>query len=341
MLVVLSGRPPRWIDRICHYNPTSVLWRYFVILDRRVRSHKWTAEDMAASNAYFWTGHSWDTGEEMMILSRERLIHRPSSCVFLRGMPTELCTLTREHSTHVDLLSYSAIQTLVVALQGAQSLYYIIASSVISSEEYIYANRLNLANILQPFALFGLLRLPAAPWLSQTYSYHYLDDPDVLLPNQDSQPKEVISGVTYVAHGNYLRPPHGALGLTTRFLFPVPLLALAGYTVYWLVPYDRGIVVSLQGSAAFFAHLIFFAAFLILTVMIFAVHFVHGSSTTTVIPCHDAVWYKVYTIALFVGMLVLVVIAALESRKTWCGTWTTTVWLSQDPCPNPGNVRFL
>lgn len=35
---------------------------YFVILDSRLRCRKWTAEDMAASNAYFWMGTCWDTG---------------------------------------------------------------------------------------------------------------------------------------------------------------------------------------------------------------------------------------------------------------------------------------
>ena len=33
---------PRWHDRMCHYNPTSVLWRYYAIADRRLRSTKWT-----------------------------------------------------------------------------------------------------------------------------------------------------------------------------------------------------------------------------------------------------------------------------------------------------------
>ena len=75
--VYLSRRRPAWHERICHFNPTSVLWRYFIILDRRVRSRVWTAADMAGSNALFWTTKGWNGSEVVMRESRRLLTRTP------------------------------------------------------------------------------------------------------------------------------------------------------------------------------------------------------------------------------------------------------------------------
>src|ERR1700761_5036502 len=92
---------------MCHFNPASILWRYFVILDRRVRCFQWTAADMAASNAVFWTGNSWDGSEEMMNRSRK------------------FCTRLPNHN-RINFLSASAAKTLIVTLQGVQVTYSIL-----------------------------------------------------------------------------------------------------------------------------------------------------------------------------------------------------------------------
>lgn len=57
---IISGTPspsylaltrPKWYDRLCIYNPTSILWRYAVIADRRIRAKSWHHNDLAAANA--------------------------------------------------------------------------------------------------------------------------------------------------------------------------------------------------------------------------------------------------------------------------------------------------
>lgn len=51
--VYLSNPRPRWHERLGHYNPTSILWRYFSVIDRRTRSKACNSANMAASNANF------------------------------------------------------------------------------------------------------------------------------------------------------------------------------------------------------------------------------------------------------------------------------------------------
>ena len=74
--------------------------------------------------------------------------------------------------------------------------------------------------------------------------------------------------------------------------------------------------------AAFF-HVVFFAYFLVSTCSIFVIYFIRGDTNTTLIPCHNTLWYRIHTITTFLGMMAMIIIAATETRKTWCGAWTT------------------
>jgi hypothetical protein len=65
----LSLHPPHWGDPVCHFDPTSILWRYFVILDRRLRCLNWSVSDVAASTAHFWIGNDQDSSEERISLT--------------------------------------------------------------------------------------------------------------------------------------------------------------------------------------------------------------------------------------------------------------------------------
>ena len=55
-LLPSSTPPPRWSARLPHFNPISIVWRYYIIGDRRLRARSWDQADMAASNAVFWDG---------------------------------------------------------------------------------------------------------------------------------------------------------------------------------------------------------------------------------------------------------------------------------------------
>ncbi len=106
-LLAESGRKPRWHDRLCHYNPTSILWRYYAIADRRLRSKTWTARDMATANTVFWTAHGWDGSEGMASTCEQHL----------RRIP---------RSNKMIFFSWQTLQTIIVTLQGAQAMYVLI-----------------------------------------------------------------------------------------------------------------------------------------------------------------------------------------------------------------------
>lgn len=74
---------PKWHEWICHYNPTSVLWRYTAITDRRIRARFWNRADLAATNALFWTPRGWDGSEAMVQHSLTAPISRST-----RGFPS-------------------------------------------------------------------------------------------------------------------------------------------------------------------------------------------------------------------------------------------------------------
>ena len=73
----LCNSRPKWHQRICHYNPTSILWRYAAITDRRIRANSWNNADLAATNALFWTARRWDGSEAMVNRSLSHCVHLP------------------------------------------------------------------------------------------------------------------------------------------------------------------------------------------------------------------------------------------------------------------------
>src|SRR5271154_7311880 len=66
------SKPPPWSACLPHYNPVSVVWRWYAIADRRLRACNWDSADMAACNAVFWDARKarWDGSEDIMLRSR-------------------------------------------------------------------------------------------------------------------------------------------------------------------------------------------------------------------------------------------------------------------------------
>ncbi|KAF1981505.1 hypothetical protein K402DRAFT_398486 [Aulographum hederae CBS 113979] len=149
----LCGTRPRWHDRITRYNPTSIIWRYFAITDRRLRTISWTTQDLAATNALFWTAVGWHGGQETVQKSRTHRIPGHSR-------------------THIEIMSVSTLKTVVVTLQGVQAVYSLVNDA---TGKGTFGNYLALDTIFFPIAVFGLLRLPAAIWLSDETLYQSSD----------------------------------------------------------------------------------------------------------------------------------------------------------------------
>jgi hypothetical protein len=320
--VFLSRNRPRWTDRICLYNPTSILWRYFVIADRRVRSLNWTTMDMAASNAHFWLGSSWDGSEDMIVRSRRFCIRLPV------------------HS-YVHPLSSSALKTLIVTLQGAQALYEILGTISVYSQ---YSVNVNLGSVFLPLAILGLLRLPAALWMSEDLVYADKDLMELRTANlgEDKETGEnmkmservttsLLLNTVNEVESERFHPTNGIRGIAIRSLYLVIIILLTGFTLFSSFPGSTHTYVT----ATAFTQIVFFDFFLVSTLVILLYYIVRGDSKSTIIPCLTSIWYKIYTVLLFLGMLILIIFAAVETRKTWCGVWTT---YPEHPPGKPENV---
>ncbi|PMD17202.1 hypothetical protein NA56DRAFT_281426 [Hyaloscypha hepaticicola] len=141
--IILSGQKPHWTNRLALFNPISILWRYYTILDRRIRwSSSWNGTVLAASNAIFWREDHWDGSEEMIGESSHFLPHIPTA-------------------TRVNILSVSSLTSVIVAVQGISAAVYVQSG----------ANTADSSVFFQPLALFGLYRLPSAIRLSNEVVY--------------------------------------------------------------------------------------------------------------------------------------------------------------------------
>ena len=151
-IVYLSQDRPTWRQKLGLYNPTTILWRYFAIADRRIRAKRWNAADMSSSSVYFWTRVGWDGSEALM------------------GKTHAYC-VTLPRSTHATLISGSTVKTLIVTLQGANSLYYLIWSDFLTTNVGDFMSTASVGSLFSPLAILGLLRLVACFWLTEDFVY--------------------------------------------------------------------------------------------------------------------------------------------------------------------------
>jgi hypothetical protein len=280
---IIGGRgsleKPAWSERLPHFNPVSILWRYYAIADRRLRSKSWSREDLAATNALFWDGEHWDGSEVIMARSR--------------NFPSKL-----PNSTHVDFLSCSTLATITMTIQGAYSVFIVVTFSSMS----------NLADFFGPLAVIGLFRLQSAFWLSDEGAYLPFgnwDGPIMATPLEAQVSEELYS-------------TRGRRGAIFRSWWICSMAGLAGYALYtctytlittWAPGYCVGASNMLQ--------IVFYT---VLTVGAFTIHsfyVLRGQSRTTLIPCIQAMWYKIYTYLMMLLALFGVAFSIVETGLGW------------------------
>ncbi|KAF8862231.1 hypothetical protein BDZ45DRAFT_686980 [Acephala macrosclerotiorum] len=341
-----------WHQRLCQYNPTTIIWRYFAIADRRIRAKHWDANTLAASNALFWTHRGWDGSEAMIQRSRKYCIKPPDS-------------------TRIGLLSKSFFKTVIVTIQGVQAAILLVGGFTSATS---FTTTLSISSIFFPLAIFGLLRLCAAPWLTDDYIYIEYEQREAAStpvaalfaePENDqngysitpaprvtdteyskgwaevSQSATAIpmtpyhsktrttsyEGLVNISETNIessFRPANSWRGRIFRVFFLVPILLLWVMCIMYMVPWSNyGPRVEANITVTLFILNINYLVFLSATLFTYIYYFIRGRSATTVIPCISSTWYQIYTGILLVMMLILVIVAAIETRKTPCGMYTS------------------
>jgi hypothetical protein len=116
--------------------------------------------------------------------------------------------------------------------------------------------------------------------------------------------------------GEDYRSPNTWPSWLFRIVFLLPLMALIILCTLSLLP-------VFELTATVFGLLVFYDAFLVITLFVLGYHFIRSRNTTTVLPCTSSLWYQIYSGILFTSMLALVIIASLETWKSPCGFYTT------------------
>lgn len=321
------GRPP-WHEKFAHYNPMSIIWRYFAIADRCCRATDWKEVDMIAGNTLYWADDKWDGSENIVMMCRSPQVRSPPP--FMER-----------------LYSKETLKTLVVTLQGVQSVYLILRHGTPSFGGFA------LDTIFMPVALIGLLRLPAALWLTdehlqlnqdenaQTEMQHSTSDNDVGDAKETShvstQPLFETPSMTTsnnATNSPSFRKALGFWGITVRAFYLVFLLGSLAMCLYIMIPKPhRQHAQSLSSTLLGY----FYGIFLLVGIFLL-IHYSRRndrSATHIIIPCISTVWYKLYTVFLTLLMVVLIIVAALETRRTPCGSYVTATESRDDiTCPN-------
>lgn len=322
----VTNAGPRWHDRMCLYNPTSIMWRYFAIAGRRVRAKAWSKLDLVTANAIFWTSQGWDGSENTAVQFHPAL-----------GDDSGI------NDVHQSLLSWTTLQTVIVTLQGLQASYLLVgnnfpATGFVTPPGYM---AFALDNIFLCISLLGLVRLCAAPWLTddfQTILQSVISAHRSGLNKTAASPSSVPEeGMTMIPvaqfdhlHNSWTRASvqrqyHDCSSFTSRAVrivatvLAVSPIAMSGWQ---LSPRSSGEHYNVPITA----YLIFYLFLMIATGGIFIFYFTcrEQSTTSTILPCINAIWYKIYTVLLIALAVVLVTLAAGETRKSPCGKYT--VW---------------
>jgi hypothetical protein len=291
-IVVLGPQKPRWLDVACLYNPTTIVWRYYSIAVRRATATNWTPYDAATANSAFWTSTVWNGSLETAKIARASCTRAGTRC-------------------RVRLLSRSAAQTIIVALQAAQT-----ETDLLNSWKHLdSAEDIALPNMFAFVTLLGMYRLLAAPWLVEDFSFADFDDHNAIhvreiLRNEDAVSKE----------STHPGRSKGWRIWAIRILFIGPLTAQIALNTALSIPVgSRGLLYTATRTA-----LLSFGGYIVSTMLcIFGWQMYRKHDTNVVLPSVNSCFYKVYTLSMFAGLLALLVISCLETRRTFCGVYTT------------------
>jgi len=315
----LAQNRPKWYDYLCHYNPTSILWRYAAITDRRIRATRWSCESLAASNAILWTGKGWDGGEDMIIAADPYCLQYPES-------------------THVRLFSVTVLKTMITTLQGISTAYSLIARLAGIRVINFYWG-LGLDQVFMPLAVLGLLRLFPAAWLTEDFTYASVPEKSSKSFRSSSLSQAMLE--LNSSHDSLdpflMAPPH----LGVRFKSPRSSRPSMVFRILYILILGGLLALSLlhisptpenSFTPTSFVTGLFYSVLLTISIALYTYYFFHSQTTTTLLPCISTTWYRIYTLLVIVWMIVIVVIASIETNKSPGGSYTSYIIVDAVRC---------
>jgi hypothetical protein len=305
----LVATKPRWYDCLTLFNPTTIIYRYAAIVDRRIRAYRWEHIDAAATNAIFWTERGWD--------GTERMVTESIPC----------CTLLPE-TTRVKFFSTEFLKTIITTVQGVAAAISLIGG-LASTENFNPYFAVD--SIFAPLAVFGLLRLFASFWLLDDFSYSAKplvnDNP---LPEIIELERRQGSLDSLILQLDGEQPRYSRYRTTSywpsrlfRVFYAAMLLGIWTLAGSWLFFVNAATPYRVYYTAtALLAGAFYFLLFTITTVVC-VIYLFQKNSTSCILPCVSHLWFKVYTILCILCMLAAIIVSALETRRTMCGYYTS------------------
>lgn len=235
---------------------------------------------------------------------------------------------------HIKIVSKTFIETIIITAQGFQAIYDLAKGTQGGWQ-------VSIATIFYPLTIFGLLRLPAAYWLSDEgcYSHVTSKETDRELMEDGSiaseEEKQALSSprvfpISSSSTGLMLHPDHTApfeahsypsnnwRGKAIRTFFLSCNFIIAAAATRYVAPWTQSVLTI----TAFFQILqILYLA--LSTFLIMGFYCWKHQQTTVIIPCIQSTWYKVQTVSLFAIWIVLFTLACIETKKTPCGGFNT------------------
>lgn len=318
------------VHRICEVQSNSVcpfltVWRYAAITDRRIRATRWSLNDLAASNAIFWTTDGWHGGEEMVLAAAPHALRSP------------------EH-THVEIFSLTMLKTIITTMQGISALYSLIGL-LAGVSGLSFTNVIGVDMVFFPLAILGLLRLCAAAWLTEDFEYSSRVESSSRMTQRGSQGRVVIDLDNDLKSGDFLDPflstPYQpaprfktpSSSWSSRIFRTCYLVLVGGVWALAFLYFIPGVLgpYALFTTTSFLTGLFYFI-FLTVSVLLYIFYFFRGETTSTLLPCISSTWYRAYTLLVMSFMSVLIVIASIETNRTPIGQYASVPALVNLEC---------
>jgi hypothetical protein len=306
-----GAKPPSLWNQIAFFHPITIVWRYAMIADRRIRARNWSPAHLAATNAAFWNGARWDGSEAIMFESRDWITRAP-------------------HRNSVDWISVSVVGTVIVTIQGVQAIYQL--------TEILWKHVTpiqGLAGMFVPLAIGSLFRIPCALWLTNDFGYGDgdglsrldrswpLSRPETGRTGDSTVPLG-IGGTLHlddhlVVRDGSMRSPMSRKAVLFRLFYLLFILAL-------ILAFGVGHILAQPGvpdvASAFILHILYMSLCLVLFCLS-VYYFVRQQGDTTLIPCINSTWYTLFTILWYVWAVACIIVTCLEIRRTSCGVYTS------------------